>query len=123
MDHLGQGEPARLSPRKLTIFCFVINKRLPVRKGQGGEEEPEESLQRDSQNQGRKTGRGSAGCREWSVVLASGAKREIRRCCLQVCGHLVQPGLGGALGLKPASSESRGKERQDWPPQEKTPSE
>lgn len=75
MYHLGEGEPARLSPRKLTIFCFVINKRLPARKGQGEEEELEESLQRDSQNQGRKTGRGFVGCREWSVVLASAAKR------------------------------------------------
>lgn len=59
MYHLGEGEPARLHPQKLTIFCFVINKRLPVRKGQGEEEEPEESLQRDSQNQKRKTRRKS----------------------------------------------------------------
>lgn len=53
----------------------------------------------------------------WPVL----PRGQIRCCCLQVCGHLVQPGLGGALGLKPASSESRGKERQDWSPQEKRP--
>lgn len=81
MYHLGEGEPARLHPRKLTIFCFVINKCLPVRKGQGKEEEPEESLQTNTKSREGNpggcpgAGRGSAGCREWSVVLASAAER------------------------------------------------
>lgn len=114
----------------------MINKHLPILKGQGKEEDSEESLYGTAKTMEGKPGEqlepGEVLCEAGVVshvgpVLLRGQIRRGRQestvCggCMQVCGHLVQPSVGGAMGLKPVFSESRRKERQDWPPEEKTP--